>query len=106
MFPTVRVQIGDSPECSTIGTNSAQILDGRHHSGRQMLPRVGSQPMRLVRLALQAVLFFLLLGAVMGIGSTESGALEKLVFAGFAGVLIWLAVRVREIGAAGPHRST
>jgi hypothetical protein len=59
--------------------------------------------MRLVRLALQALLFFLLLGAVIGIGSAQTGVLEKLLLAALAGGLIWLAVRVRDIGAAGPH---
>ena len=60
--------------------------------------------MRLLRLALQAVLFFFLLGAVIGIASEETGALEKIVLAAFAGVLIWLAALVRRIGGpSAPH---
>src|SRR5215211_11763 len=35
--------------------------------------------MRLLRLAIQAVLFFLLLGAVVGFAASETGALEKRV---------------------------
>jgi hypothetical protein len=61
--------------------------------------------MRLLRLALQAVLFFLLLGAVIGIGASETGTLEKLVLAAFAALLIWLATLVRRIGEPSPPRS-
>jgi hypothetical protein len=57
--------------------------------------------MRLLRIALQAVLFFLLLAAVIGIGAPETGVLEKLVLAVIAAGLIWLAIRVRDIGS--PH---
>jgi hypothetical protein len=60
---------------------------------------------RLVRLALQAVLFFFLLGAVIGIGSAETGVLEKLAFAALAGGLVWLAAIVRRIGAPPGPRS-
>jgi hypothetical protein len=56
--------------------------------------------MRLIRLALQVVLFFLLVGVAIGIGSAETGALEKLVLAIVAGVLVWLAALVRRIGPA------
>ena len=60
--------------------------------------------MRLVRLALQAVLFFFILGAVMGIASEETGVLEKLVLAALIGALIWLAALVRRIGGpSAPH---
>jgi len=62
--------------------------------------------MRLLRLALQAVLFFLLLGAVIGIGSGETGAVEKLVVAVVAGVLIWIAARLRRVGAPPAPRSS
>jgi ABC-type transport system involved in cytochrome c biogenesis permease component len=55
--------------------------------------------MRLIRLALQAILFFLLLAAVIGIGSGETGAVEKLALAAIGAVVIWLAVLVRRIGA-------
>ncbi|HKH18826.1 MAG TPA: hypothetical protein VKA57_14960 [Solirubrobacteraceae bacterium] len=62
--------------------------------------------MRLLRLALQAVLFFLLLGAVIGIGSGETGAVEKLVVAVVAGLLICVAARLRRIGAPPAPRSS
>ena len=53
----------------------------------------------LLRRALQVVLFFLLLGLVVGLGSAETGVVEKGVLAVLAGVLIWVAARVRRIGA-------
>ena len=62
-------------------------------------PRVHSRPMRLVRLALQVVLFFLLLGTVVAIGAADTGPLEKLVLAVAVAGLVWLAALVRRIGA-------
>ena len=60
--------------------------------------------MRLLRIALEAVLFFLLLAAVLGIGADETGVLEKLVLAVIAAGLIWIAFRVRRLGSPhGPH---
>jgi hypothetical protein len=60
--------------------------------------------MRLLRLALQAVLFFLLLGAVMAIGAPETGVLEKVALVVIAAGLIWVAVRIRHFGSPhGPH---
>jgi hypothetical protein len=60
--------------------------------------------MRLVRIALQGVLFFVLLGVVIAIGSPETGLTEKLLLAIFAGGLIWFAARVRRTGPPqGPH---
>ena len=56
--------------------------------------------LRLLRMALQSILFFLLLGAVIGIAATDTGALEKLSLALLAGVIVWLAKHVRRIGAA------
>ena len=56
--------------------------------------------MRLVRLAIQTVLFFLLLGAVVGIGSQETGAVEKVFLAVLAVGLGFVAIRVRRIGAS------
>ena len=49
--------------------------------------------LRLIRLAVQLVLFFLLLSAVVAIAAPEVGVLEKL-----AVVLVWLAARVRRLG--------
>jgi hypothetical protein len=60
--------------------------------------------MRLLRIALEAVLFFLLLAAVMAIGADETGVVEKLAIAVIAAGLVWLALRVRRIGSTdGPH---
>jgi hypothetical protein len=60
--------------------------------------------MRAIRLMLQAILFFFLLGIVVAIGSPETGVAEKLVLAVLAGGLIWLAAKVRRIGDPhGPH---
>ena len=56
--------------------------------------------LRLVRIALQLVLFFLLLSTVVGVASGSTGAVEKIVLAAIAGVLVWLAPLVRRIGAA------
>lgn len=55
--------------------------------------------LRLLRLALQFVLFFLLLSFVVAVGSAETGLVEKaaLIVAGV--VLVWFASRVRRIGA-------
>ena len=55
--------------------------------------------MSLVRLAIQVVLFFLLLGAVVGIGSQDTGTAEKLFLAVLAVGLVLVANRVRRIGA-------
>ena len=59
--------------------------------------------MRLLRLALQVVLFFLLLSLVVAIAAAETGLVEKvaLIIAGV--VLVWLASRVRRIGAPPAH---
>jgi hypothetical protein len=51
---------------------------------------------RLIRIALQVVIFFLVLGAVIGIGS-HTGAAEKLVLAAVIVGLVALAARVRRI---------
>jgi hypothetical protein len=57
--------------------------------------------LRYVRIALQIVLFFLLIGVVIGIGSGDTGAAEKVVLVMIGLGLIWLARPVRRIGA-GP----
>jgi hypothetical protein len=56
----------------------------------------------IVRLALQLVLFFLLLGAVVGVASPDTGAAEKAVLAVIVVILVAVAARVRTIGLA--HR--
>ena len=55
--------------------------------------------LRLVRIGLQVVLFFLLLSVVVAIGAAETGLVEKaaLMVAGLA--LVRVASRVRRIGA-------
>jgi hypothetical protein len=58
----------------------------------------------VVRLALQIALFFLLLGAVIGVASQDTGLAEKLALAAIGGALIWLAPRVRRIGAHSSPR--
>jgi hypothetical protein len=53
---------------------------------------------RLLRLALQVVLFFLLLSLVVAIASAQTGAVEKAALIAAGAILIWLASRVRRIG--------
>jgi hypothetical protein len=57
--------------------------------------------MRVIRILLQAVLFFLLLGSVIAIAAPETGVVEKLAFAAFGALLVWIAVQVRHLGE--PH---
>jgi hypothetical protein len=52
---------------------------------------------RLLRLALQLVLFFLLLTVVIGIAAAETGPFEKGALLLLGAGLVWLASRVREI---------
>jgi hypothetical protein len=54
---------------------------------------------RLLRLALQVGLFFLLLSVVVAIGSAQTGTVEKVALIAAGAVLVWLASRVRRIGA-------
>jgi hypothetical protein len=61
--------------------------------------------MRLVRLALQVVLFFLLLSLVVAVAAAETGLAEKVVLIGAGVVLVWLASRVRRIGAPPAHHT-
>lgn len=53
----------------------------------------------LIRIALQVLLFFLLLSVIVGFASPDTGVGEKMVLVGLGGVLIWLAVLVRRLGA-------
>lgn len=55
--------------------------------------------LRALRLAVQFVLFFLLLSAVIGVSSSETGVVEKGALIVYGGVLVWLASRVRGLGA-------
>jgi hypothetical protein len=54
---------------------------------------------RLFRLALQVVLFFLMLSLVMAIASAQTGVVEKAALIAAGAILIWLASRVRRIDA-------
>lgn len=54
---------------------------------------------RLLRLGLQVVLFFLLLSLVVAVASMHTGAVEKVALIGPGAVLAWLASRVQRIGA-------
>jgi hypothetical protein len=54
----------------------------------------------IVRFALQCVLFFLILGAVIGFASSETGMAEKFALAALIVVLVYAAVRLRRYGAA------
>ena len=55
--------------------------------------------LRLLRIALQVVLFFLLMSVVIGIGAAETGPLEKGAMTVIGLALVWVASRVRRIGA-------
>ena len=54
---------------------------------------------RLLRLALQVVLFFLLLSLVVAVASAQTGTVEKIALIAAGALLVWLASRVRRIGA-------
>ena len=58
---------------------------------------------RLVRLVLQVVLFFVLLSLVVAVASVQTGIVEKVALIAVAAVLVWLASRVRRIGT--PHHA-
>ena len=62
--------------------------------------------LRLARLTLQMVLYFLLLSAVIGLATPETGVAEKAVLVALGAGLIWLASLVRHIGARPTSRST
>jgi hypothetical protein len=54
---------------------------------------------RLLRLALQLVLFFLLLAVVISIAAAETGPWEKAALLVLGAGLVWLASRVRAVTA-------
>jgi hypothetical protein len=60
--------------------------------------------LRLLRIGLQVVLFFLLLSIVVAIGAVETGLVEKAVLMAAGLALVWVASRVRRIGAPPPAR--
>jgi hypothetical protein len=59
----------------------------------------------LLRLALQLVLFFLLLSLVVAVGSAQTGPVEKVALIAAGVVLVWLASHVRRIGAPPAHQA-
>lgn len=58
---------------------------------------------RLLRLALQIVLFFLLLSLVVAVASVNTGIVENVALIAAGAVLVWLASHVRRIGAPVRH---
>lgn len=54
----------------------------------------------LIRVALQVVLFFLLLGVVIAIAASETGLVEKSLIVLLGLLLVWVAALVRRIGPA------
>ena len=61
--------------------------------------------LRLLRLALQLVLFFLLLSLVVAVASAQTGVVEKMAMIVAAVVLVSLASYVRRIGAPRAHHT-
>ena len=59
---------------------------------------------RLVRIAFQCLIVMLLLGVAIGIGTSETGAAEKITLLAIAGLLIYAAFAVRRMGVSPqPH---
>ena len=58
--------------------------------------------LRLIRFALLLVLFFLILGLVVGIAGPGTGPVEDAVLVAIVGALFALAIPVRRIGASAP----
>jgi hypothetical protein len=52
----------------------------------------------IARIALQGVVFFLLLGVVLALGDSNVGLVEKLVAGAIGALLIWLAFVIRRLG--------
>jgi hypothetical protein len=59
--------------------------------------------LRLIRIALQAVLFFVLLSLMFALVDAHTGLAEKAVLVAGAAVVVWLALRVRHMGAPAHH---
>jgi hypothetical protein len=53
--------------------------------------------LRLLRMALQVVLFFVLLSVVVAVGAQETGLAEKAALIAILAALVWLAARLRQI---------
>ena len=59
--------------------------------------------LRVIRLALHVVLFFVLLSLVVAVAAAQTGLVEKIVLFAAGAVVVWLASRVRRIGAPVHH---
>ncbi len=59
--------------------------------------------LRLLRVALQVVLFFLLLSLVVAVAAAQTGTVEKVALIAAGAVLAWLASIVRRICAPVHH---
>jgi hypothetical protein len=57
---------------------------------------------RVLRLALQLVLFFMLLAVVIGVAAEETGLWEKATLLLLGAAFVWLASRVRASAALTP----
>ena len=57
----------------------------------------------LLRIALQVVLFFLMLSLVVAVATEETGTFEKAALIPIGAALVWLASRVRRIGSPPLH---
>jgi hypothetical protein len=87
------VETGNSP---TIRTRHASKC---HNWTWQALPSYTQTMLRLLRLALQLVLFFMLLAVVISIAAAETGPWEKAALLLLGAGLVWLASRVRAVTA-------
>jgi hypothetical protein len=61
--------------------------------------------MRLLRIILQVLVFFLLLGVAMAIGTSDTGVFEKAVLVLVGVGLVWFAIRLRTWRSAPPWSS-
>lgn len=52
----------------------------------------------MLRVALQVVLFFILLSLVVAVASAQTGAVEKVALIAVGAVLVWFASHVRRVG--------
>ena len=59
--------------------------------------------LRLIRIALQAVLFFVLLSLMFAVVDAHTGLAEKAVLVLGAAVVVWLVLRVRHTGPPVHH---
>jgi hypothetical protein len=54
--------------------------------------------LRLVRIALQVVIFFVLVSIVIGVASGATGLVEKAALLAIGALLVWAASFVRRLG--------